>query len=145
MYIEAITHVTDEIIDALARLMPQLSPTYRGPSREELEAITAHPGTVLFVARDPDRGGVIVGSLTLVVFRVPSGVRAWIEDVVVDTASRSRGVGEALSRAALERATALGARAVDLTSRSTRRAANRLYRRLGFLPRTTNLLRWTLD
>ena len=80
--------------------------------------------------------------LTLVVFRIPTGVRAWIEDVVVDAAVRGRGVGEALSQAALTRAAAAGARTVDLTSRPSREAANRLYRRLGFVPRETNLYRY---
>jgi ribosomal protein S18 acetylase RimI-like enzyme len=96
------------------------------------------------VARDPDRGGQIVGSLTLVVFRIPTGVRAWIEDVVVDAAARGRGVGQALNQAALDRARAAGATTVDLTSRPSREAANRLYRRLGFAERTTNVYRYDL-
>jgi len=84
----------------------------------------------------------VVGSLTLVLFRVPTGVRAWIEDVVVDESSRGTGVGEALVREALSRAAAAGARSVDLTSRPGREAANRLYRRLGFEMRETNVYRW---
>jgi ribosomal protein S18 acetylase RimI-like enzyme len=101
--------------------------------------MVASPATVVLVARDD--GGEIVGTLTLVLFRIPTGVRAWIEDVVVDQETRGSGVGEALTRAALERAGAAGARSVDLTSRPTREAANRLYRRLGFEPRDTNVYR----
>ncbi len=99
--------------------------------------------TQLLVARDADR--VILGSLTLVHVRIPTGVRAWIEDVVVDESARGRGVGEALTRAALAQASARGARNVDLTSRPSREAANRLYRRLGFEPRDTNVYRFELE
>jgi ribosomal protein S18 acetylase RimI-like enzyme len=95
---------------------------------------------VLLVARDGE--GTVVGSLTLVVFRAPTGPRAWIEDVVVDSTTRSQGTGSALVREALARATAVGARTVDLTSRPSREAANRLYVRLGFVQRETNVYRW---
>ena len=99
------------------------------------------PGTHLLVARDD--AGRIVGTLTLVVFRIPTGLRAWIEDVVVDESARGQGTGEALTREALRIAADLGARTVDLTSRPTREAANRLYRRLGFELRDTNVWRWS--
>ena len=89
-----------------------------------------------------ERYGPIVGMLTLVTFRLPTGVRAWIEDVVVDSGSRGQGVGEALTQAAIELATARGAQTVDLTSRPSREAANRLYRRMGFEPRETNVYRF---
>jgi len=88
---------------------------------------------------------VIVGALALVLFRIPTGLRAWIEDVVVDEVARGRGVGEALNRAAIERARAAGARTVDLTSRPSREVANRLYRRLGFVERETNVYRRVID
>lgn len=142
--ITEVTQVTDDLVSALGRLLPQLSPSYGPPSRADLEEMLGSRATVLFVARDPERGGEIVGSLALVLFRIPSGVRAWIEDVVVDAGARNRGVGEALSRAALKRAAAAGAKAVDLTSRASREAANRLYRRLGFVPRETGLFRYAL-
>jgi ribosomal protein S18 acetylase RimI-like enzyme len=80
--------------------------------------------------------------LTLIVFRISTGVRAWIEDVVVDETARGRGVGEALSQEAVRRALALGARTVELTSRPSREAANRLYQRLGFVRRDSNLYRY---
>ena len=92
-----------------------------------------------------DAEGAVLGSMTLVVFRIPTGVRAWIEDGVVDETARGRGVGEALNRAALERAYGLGAKTVDLTSRPSREAANRLYQKLGFEPRTTNVYRHNPD
>jgi ribosomal protein S18 acetylase RimI-like enzyme len=99
--------------------------------------------SVLLVARD--RAGALVGSLTLALFRVPTGLRAWIEDVVVDESARGAGAGEALVAAALERAGAVGARSVDLTSRPSREAANRLYVRMGFELRTTNVYRFNAD
>src|SRR5262249_10395342 len=105
----------------------------------------ASPCTVLLVARDRTQGGRIVGSLTLAVFRIPTGVRAWIEDVVVETSARGKGAGEALSRAALDIASARGARTVELTSRASREAANRLYQRIGFKTRETNVYRYSYD
>ena len=138
--VEEAVAVTDDLVEAFARLVPQLSRSSPVPSEEDLAEIVSSPTTVLLVARDGDD---IVGSLTLVLFRIPTGVRAWIEDVVVDEAVRGRGVGEALSREALRRAAAAGARTVDLTSRPSREAANRLYRRLGFEIRETNVYRWT--
>ena len=139
--VEEATEVTDELRTAMARLVPQLSRSATVPDERELSEIVASPACILLVARNGE--GAIVGSLTLVVFRIPTGVRAWIEDVVVDEEARGRGVGEALNREALHRATAAGARTVDLTSRPSREAANRLYRRLGFVERDTNVYRWS--
>lgn len=101
----------------------------------------AAPASDVLVAYEGER---ILGTLTLVTFRIPTGVRAWIEDVVVDEAARGKGVGEALNRAAVELARAKGAKTVDLTSRPKREAANRLYRRLGFVARDTNVYRYEL-
>jgi ribosomal protein S18 acetylase RimI-like enzyme len=144
MAVEEVHEVTPELVAAFARLVPQLSSSNPGPGESELHEIVASPATVLLVAVDGDRAGAdaIVGSLTLVLFRIPTGLRAWIEDVVVDGAGRGRGVGEALNRRALEIAAARGARSVDLTSRPSREAANRLYRRHGFEPRETNVNRF---
>ena len=133
------TEVTPELVAAFERLIPQLSSSNPPPPAEELAEIVASPATVLFVARD---GEQILGSLTLALFRIPTGMRAWIEDVVVDGDARGRGVGEALNRAALARAAAMGARTVDLTSRPSREAANRLYQRIGFVARDTNVYRY---
>ena len=138
-------HVDDELVHAFERLTPQLSSSNPPPSRDHLVEIVASPATVLFVAHDTESGGAIVGSLTLALFRIPTGLRAWIEDVVVDGDARGKGVGEALNRAALEHARSVGARTVDLTSRPSREVANRLYQRLGFVARDTNVYRLILE
>ena len=137
--VEEVTEVTSEVVAAFARLVPQLSRSSPPPTEAELDEMVASPATVVLVARDGE--GQIVGTLTLALFRIPTGLRAWIEDVVVDEGVRGGGVGEALTRAALERAAAAGARSVDLTSRPSREAANRLYHRLGFERRDTNVYR----
>lgn len=139
--VEAVSEVVPELIEAMTRLLPQLSPSAPVPSPEQLREVIASPSTVLLVARDRTQGGQIVGSLTLATFRIPTGMRAWIEDVVVDAAARGRGIGEALTREALRVAAARGAQSVDLTSRPAREAANRLYRHIGFQLRATNLYR----
>ena len=135
------TVATPELVEAFVRLTPQLSSSNPPPTAVELAEIVASPATVLFVARVD---GVILGSLTLALFRIPTGLRAWIEDVVVDGAARGQGVGEALNQAALDHARSVGARTVDLTSRPSREAANRLYQRIGFEPRDTNVYRYAL-
>ena len=137
--VEAAASVDDDLYAAVAVLVPQLSRSSPPPTRTELESIVTGPGTTLFVARDGDR---IVGMLTLVVFTIPTAVRAWIEDVVVDESSRGSGVAAALVQAALDRADACGARTVDLTSRPHRDVANRLYERMGFERRDTNVYRY---
>jgi len=139
--IRAVAEVTPELVAAFARLIPQLSSSSPPPAAEELRSIVEADNSVLFVAFD---GSLVIGSLTLGLYRIPTGVKAWIEDVVVDAAGRGRGVGEALNRAALDEARARGAKNVSLTSRPSREAANRLYQRLGFVPYDTNLYRFTL-
>lgn len=145
MKIVQVTAVTPEIVDAISRLIPQLSTSARIPTAKQLENLVTSDAAQLLIARDPDREDRIVGTLTLVLYRIPTGVRAWIEDVVVDESARRRGVGELLCRAAIDRARSARARNVDLTSRSARKAANRLYRRLGFSLRETNLYRYSLE
>ena len=142
MRVEEVTEVTDELVEALGRLMAQLSGSASPPTREELQQMVDSEAIRLLVAGNDES---VMGTLTLALFRIPSGVRAWIEDVVVDEAARGRGVGEALNRKALELAKESGARTVDLTSRSSREAANRLYKRLGFKPRETNVYRYSLE
>ncbi len=139
-----VVEVDDELVDAFVSLTPQLSSSSPAPGADELAAIVASPATVLFVARDVD-SGEIVGSLTLALFRIPTGLRAWIEDVVVDESARGKGVGAALTETAMARAKSEGARTVDLTSRPSREAANRLYKRVGFEQRETNVYRVALD
>ena len=135
--------VDDELVDAFVRLTPQLSRSNPAPTRAELDEIVRSEASRLLIARDDE--GTIVGSLTLVLFRIPTAVRAWIEDVVVDEAARGQGVGEALNREALRIAAEAGARTVDLTSRPSREAANRLYQRIGFEQRETNVYRYDLE
>ena len=130
-----------EVLDACHRLIPQLSSSSLPLTLSELEEIVDGNSTVLFAAR---HNGDIVGLLTLAIFRIPTGVRAWIEDVVVDELARGSGVGEALSRAALAEAARRGAKTVELTSRPSREAANRLYQRIGFVRRDTNVYRYEL-
>lgn len=145
MRIVEVTAVTPETVEAIGQLIPQLSSSAVIPTAKHLENLIASSAARLLVARDPNQNDRIVGTLTLVLFRIPTGLRAWIEDVVVDESARRRGVGELLCRAAIERARSAGARNVDLTSRPERKAANRLYQRLGFSLRETNLYRYSLE
>jgi ribosomal protein S18 acetylase RimI-like enzyme len=133
--------VDDELVDAFAALIPQLSSSSPPPTAAELADIVSNPNSVLFVAR---LDGRVVGGLTLALYRIPTGVKAWIEDVVVDEAARGHGVGDALNRAALDEARSRGAKNVSLTSRPFREAANRLYQRLGFRHYETNVYRFDL-
>ena len=128
-----------DLLDAVQHLVGQLSSSAAKPGASDLEAIVESPATRLLVARDAD--DAVVGMLTLVLFRIPTGMRAWIEDVVVDERARGEGAGEALTREAIRIATESGARTVDLTSRREREAANRLYRKLGFNRRETTVYR----
>ena len=137
--IEIATTVSDELVAAFDRLIPQLSSSSPPPGREGLQSIVDDRDSVLYVARI---GGQVVGSLTLATYRIPTGLKAWIEDVVVDEAARGRGIGEALSVAALEEARRRGAKDINLTSRPSREVANRLYLRLGFQLRDTNVYRY---
>jgi ribosomal protein S18 acetylase RimI-like enzyme len=139
MFIVRATTVTAELVEAFARLVPQLKLSAPLPSRGEIEALVSSTASILLVARYPDERAPIAGLLTLIVYRVPTGIRAHIEDVVVDEGSRGKGIGEALMRHALNMAREAGANGVALTSNPRREAANRLYQRLGFKPWKTNL------
>lgn len=132
-----------EVTEAIARLLPLLSSSAAAPTASDVDEIAGSPATTLFIARDGARGP-IVGTLTLAMFRIPTGVRAWIEDVIVAESTRGRGCGEELTRAALDAARRAGAKTVELTSRPSREAANRLYQRLGFKARETNVYRYEL-
>lgn len=139
--IEEATEATGEVVEAVARLLPLLSRSAPAPGAGEIGEIIGSPATTLFIARDGG-GGPIVGTLTLAIFRIPTAVRAWIEDVIVAEEARGKGCGEALTRAAIDAARAAGAKTVELTSRPSREAANRLYRRTGFVERETNVYRY---
>jgi ribosomal protein S18 acetylase RimI-like enzyme len=133
---------SDELVEGLNQLLPQLSTTASPLTSAQVEELVQSDASILFVARD---GENIVGSLTLVIFPIPTGVRAWIEDVVVDESARGAGVGEALTLAAIDEARRRSVRSIDLTTRPSREAANRLYARLGFERRETNVYRFLLD
>lgn len=137
-----VVRVTDEIAEAVARLVPQLSPALQEPPIERLRAIAACDRTALFVAR---AAGVPVGMLTLAWYDAPSGRKAWVEDVAVDAAARGRGIGVALVRAALEHAARIGAERVALTSNPARTAARALYRKMGFEEAGTTLFVRKID
>ena len=136
--IEIASEATDELCAGITRILPQLSSS-PPPTLAELAEIVADADAALFVAR---LDGAVVGSLTLVFYRIPTGVKAWIEDVVVDEAARGHGIGESLNRAALDEARRRGVKGVSLTSRPSREAANRLYQRIGFTARETNVYRY---
>ena len=131
-----------ELRDALNRLVPQLSSSAKALSDADVVRMTADHDVVLFVAKYDD---VIVGTLTLVVFTIPSGQRAWIEDVIVDGDVRGLGIGAALTKAAIEEGRRRGVRTIDLTSRPSREAANALYQKLGFEIRDTNVYRFFIE
>lgn len=143
IHITELVEITDEILEAFDHLIPQLSASNPPPTADELSQMAADPNIVLYVARDTD-SDEIVGTLTLAFFRIPTGLQARIEDVVVDGVVRGRGVGEQLTNAAIDRARSAGAKAVGLTSRPAREAANRLYLRRGFEIRDTNVYRLKL-
>ena len=137
--VEIATQATEELLAACHHLIPQLSSSAKPMTNDELAEIVNSKSTSMFVARVDNQ---IVGLLTLAIFRIPTAVRAWIEDVVVDSSARGLGVGEALNMAAIAEATRRGAKTVDLTSRPSREAANKLYKRLGFVERDTNVYRF---
>ncbi len=140
MVVERVRSVDDDVVASLNGLLPQLSSGARQVTAQALRDVVEAPGTSLLVARVD---GAIVGSAAVVVYGIPSGTHAWVEDVVVDGSARGAGVGEALVRAALAESAARGARTVDLTSGPSREAAIRLYQRLGFRRRKTSVFRYT--
>jgi ribosomal protein S18 acetylase RimI-like enzyme len=142
--VEKVTEVTDELVEAIARLVPQLSSSAAAPDARAVAALAASPCSTLFVCRKNSGERPVVGMLTLVTYQIPTGLRAVVEDVVVDESARGTGAGAALVAAGLVAARDAGAREVDLTSRPSREAANRLYARMGFDLRETNVYRHRL-
>jgi ribosomal protein S18 acetylase RimI-like enzyme len=139
MTIERASSASPELVEAVERLLPQLSPGRQPPTLEQLAEICAEPGSHLLVARDGDE---IVGTLLLLLFRQLVGLRATIQDVVVDQTARGRGIGEALTLEAMRIAGEAGVERISLTSRSHREAAHRLYEKLGFSQLDTNVYVW---
>ena len=140
--IEVLGDVTDEVVEAFGRLLPQLSTSSKPLDAAALGAMAASPAVTVLLARSE---GQIAGSLTLAMFPAPTGLRAWIEDVVVDQSARGQGIGALLTEEALLLARAAGARTVDLTTRPSREAAGRLYERAGFQQRNSRLYRYAFD
>ncbi len=144
MEIIEMNEVTDEIVSAFQRLIPQLTTHSTPPDREALIQMAVSPDTAIFLAWEPDKNGEVIGSATLAIATSPTGAHGWIEDVVVDQAARGQGVGRMLSQALLDKARALGLKQVYLTSRPGRMAANQLYQSMGFVRRETNVYRYDL-
>jgi len=140
--VEVLDEVTDEAVEAFRRLLPQLSRSAPPLDAAVLAAIVASPSVTILIARDDDQ---IVGSLTVAMFPIPTGLRAWIEDVVVDESARGHGIGAILTKEAVRLAREAGARSLDLTTRPSREAAGRLYEREGFQQRETRLYRYTFE
>lgn len=156
MAVKEIKEVSPSLVKAVGHLIPQLSSSAPELTEEEISAFLSQEGVYLFAFIDenaddvgeeglaPENADDVLGILTLATFTIPTGTRAWIEDVVVDAAARGQGAGQGLVEAAIEKAEEVGAVSVDLTSRPTREAANRLYVRAGFEPRVTNVYRYKL-
>lgn len=138
MFIEEAVEATDEILFALERLILQIGMNKPHPSQSELTELVQSEASSLLIARYPDENGEIVGALALAVYRVPTGARAIIEDVVVDKHHRNKGIAKAMMAHAIEMARATGAENISLTSNPKREAANSLYRHMGFQQRETN-------
>lgn len=141
MEIRELTRFDADTIDSMRELVGQLSSSAPPLTCEKLTEVVASNACTIFVALVDGR---IIGTLTLVVFPIPTGVRAWIEDVVVDASARGQGVGSALTQHAINVARTVEARTVDLTSRPSRDAANAMYEKLGFRRRDTNVYRYEI-
>ena len=144
--IEIVNEVTSDVVEAFGRLLPQLSTSASQLDADALSVIVSAPASTLLIAR---AGGEIVGTLTLVIFPIPTGIRAWVEDVVVDEAARGKQFGgkrvaETLTTEAIRIARQAGAKTVDLTTRPSRVAAGKLYERLGFEQRDSRVYRYSL-
>lgn len=142
MAIKIVNEASKAVVDGMNKLLPQLSSSATSMSEEDVTRFLDQPSTTLFVYTPDDDPDNILGMLTLVVFEIPTGIRAWVEDVVVAEETRGQGAGRQLVDASVEYAHKIGAKTVDLTSRPTREAANRLYRRAGFEQRETNVYRY---
>lgn len=139
-----VTEASDDVVLALARLIPQGWNSRPSPTKAQLEEIVSSPAVVLFVAKESSRDSEIVGTFTLVMFRIPAGMRAMLHNLVVDSKSRRKGIGEALTRAALQRAAKAGVQAIELTAKPwpSREVAVRMYKQMGFTQNETNVYRY---
>jgi ribosomal protein S18 acetylase RimI-like enzyme len=140
--VAVLREVTSDVVETFGRLLPQLSSSCPPLDAAGLQAVVSSPANTVLIARS---AGQIIGTMTLVMFPIPTGIRAWIEDVVVDESARGQGAAGTMILEALELARQAGARTVDLTSRASREAAGRLYERLGFEIRDTRLYRYSVQ
>jgi ribosomal protein S18 acetylase RimI-like enzyme len=138
MFIEKVDALTDEIVEAVHRLIPEIGMHKPLPTHDELAALIRSAASTLLVARYPDAQGLIAGMLTITIYQVPTGIRSTVEDVAVDSNFRRKGIAKALMETALIIAKGAGANGVALTSNPKREAANRLYQAMGFERRETN-------
>jgi len=145
MYIEKVSELTEEIFEAVRLLVPQLGAHKAPPTWDELNALVKSEASTLLIARYPDKSGGIAGILSLSVYRVPTGIRSIVEDVIVDENMRRRGIAEALMLRAIDLAREAGANGVALTSNPKREAANKLYQSMGFQKRETNAYFYKLE
>ena len=137
-----ITKESVEVREAIHGLLPQLFQTAREISSTRLRELLKDKNIYLcFAVFD----GEIAGMGTLLFLRAPSSFRARIDDVVVDTKFRRRGIGKNLMLHFIRVAKKAGVSTIDLTSGPSRIVANRLYRSLGFEKRKTNVYRMTLS
>ena len=141
--IRPVTEVTKSLTDAYKVLITQLSSSSNPPTEDALQRIIESDSAQILIAEDENGG--ILGTMTLIIFQIPTGIRAWIEDVVVDSSARGRGIGKRLNLAALELAKQAGAKTVDLTSRPARKEANQLYKDIRFIQRETNVYRFSFE
>ncbi len=139
MNVIEITHYSDELLEAINDLLSQLSSSALLLSPTDLREIIQSKSSRLLMAK---KDGQYYGSLTLAIFKIPTGTRAWVEDVVVNKSARGKGVGKMLLECAVSMAKEAGAKTIDLTSRPSREAANALYRKAGFELRETNVYRY---
>jgi ribosomal protein S18 acetylase RimI-like enzyme len=142
MKIKRITNFSENVYEAVLRLLPQLAPDTDLPSRQYFKTILASENIYFFIAETDEKQ--IVGMMSVATYKIPTGLKVWIEDVVVDKSQRGRGLGKYLMQHAIDYSKSLGAQSVALTSRPSRVAANELYKKMGFVQYETNVYRYLL-
>ncbi len=134
--------VNEKIVKSLQRLIPQLTELGDPITQESLEELVHSKESELLLAVDEQEK--IVGTLSLVVFTIPTGKKAFIEDVIVDAEARGKGLGEQLLSKAIALAKEKKVKRLELSSRPVRVPANSLYQKMGFKIRETNFYRLQL-
>jgi ribosomal protein S18 acetylase RimI-like enzyme len=142
MEIREIHRFSNRVFYATVRLLPQLAPDSPLPGKEHFKRILKSKSTHLFIAELDNK---IAGILTIATYDIPTGIKVWIEDVVVDESLRGKGIGKALMLFSINYAKSLGAESIELTSRPSRVAASQLYQKIGFVIRETNVYKYSLN